>query len=105
MTLQEFKAWFEGYTENITKQPTQKQWARIQERVDEIDGTTITYPVYVEKYWEPFRYPYFGSPTWAGTASGGTFTYTGGETAYNSTVAMKSLGRMEALPNNDGKSI
>ena len=37
MTLSEFKAWFGGFTENITKLPTQKQWARIQARVKEID--------------------------------------------------------------------
>lgn len=37
MTLSEFKAWFEGFTENVSKLPTQKQWARIQQRVKEIE--------------------------------------------------------------------
>ncbi len=36
MTTSEFKAWFEGYTENIAKVPTQKQWARIKVRVLEL---------------------------------------------------------------------
>ena len=39
MTLPEFKAWFDGFTENMAAPPNKKQWARIQERVAEIDGT------------------------------------------------------------------
>ena len=62
MTLTEFKAWFDGYTENIPKQPTQKQWKRLQERVGEIDGKPITEQVYVDRYW-PYTWWY---PTYPG---------------------------------------
>ena len=59
MTPQEFKAWFDGFTENVDKQPTQKQWARIKERVAEIDGKPVTERVYVDRY---VNYP----PVWYG---------------------------------------
>lgn len=42
MTLAEFKAWFEGFTEDMAARPTDKQWKRIKARVKEIDGTAIT---------------------------------------------------------------
>lgn len=56
MTLAEFKAWFEGYTEDMDKAPTEKQWKRIKKRVAEIDGTPITREVWVERY-RPWYYP------------------------------------------------
>ena len=56
MTLPEFKAWFGGFTENITKLPTQKQWARIQARVKEIDSAEKV----IEQYYE--RRPWW--PQW-----------------------------------------
>jgi hypothetical protein len=36
MTPQEFKAWFEGFSEGIEDVPTEKQWARVKERIAEI---------------------------------------------------------------------
>lgn len=51
MTLAEFKAWFEGFTESMEGQPTAKQWKRIKERVAQIDGTTVTHQViYRDRY-------------------------------------------------------
>jgi hypothetical protein len=60
MTLAEFKAWFSGFTESMDSTPNEKQWARIRERVGEIDGVAITKTVYVDRYIE--RYPY--RPYW-----------------------------------------
>lgn len=52
MTLAEFKAWFEGFTETMEGAPTEKQWERIQERVAQIDGSVITRDViYRDRYW------------------------------------------------------
>lgn len=64
MTLSEFKAWFEGFSENLDgNTPSKKQWARIQERVGQIDGTAVTkeiihtwWPQYVPQY-VPYSYP------------------------------------------------
>ena len=42
MTLSEFKAWFEGYTEGLDGAPTEKQFKRIKAKVAEITGTPIT---------------------------------------------------------------
>lgn len=66
MTLSEFKAWFEGFTEDMDARPTEKQWKRIKARVKEIDGTAITREVYYRNwpYWGPYYYaasPYSAS--------------------------------------------
>ncbi len=44
MTPQEFKAWFDGYAESIAKQPTQKQWKRIQEMAGDVSIEMVVYP-------------------------------------------------------------
>jgi hypothetical protein len=108
MTLSEFKAWFEGFTESIDDAPTVKQWARIKKRVGEIDGRAVTERVYVDRYWPPYRpYPYtwtIGSPTYSNAASVGQISgpsySSAGDAAVSSTfdsaVAMKALGAAEA---------
>ena len=74
MTQAEFKAWFGGFTEAIDKVPTKAQWARIKERVAEIDGTAVTEKVFIEQY-QPLRsqqhYPYWNGVNlpFLGTAS------------------------------------
>ncbi len=60
MTLAEFKAWFEGFTETLKAAPNEKQWERIKARVAEIDGTVTTYPVFVDRYIPPYRRWYDG---------------------------------------------
>lgn len=62
MTLQEFKAWFDGFTEEMSGAPNKKQWERIKKRVKEIDGTAVSYPVFVDRYLPPVR-PYW-VPYW-----------------------------------------
>lgn len=62
MKLSEFKAWFEGFTEDMDGAPSEKQWKRIKEQVAAVDGVAITYPVYVDRYIRPYpydRYPYW----------------------------------------------
>lgn len=79
MTPQEFKAWFDGFTDAMDEPPTPKQWKRIKSRVAEIDNTPITERVFVERYWPayygpwygPYYAPYFGRVT-AGGAGGAT---------------------------------
>lgn len=64
MTPQEFKAWFDGFTEAFEgASPSKSQWKRIQERVAEIDGKPVTERVYVDRYW-PASVPYNGYPYW-----------------------------------------
>lgn len=56
MTVQEFKAWFQGFTEGFEgKIPSKAQWNRIQAQVEKIDNISTCppwyYPVYIrEKY-------------------------------------------------------
>jgi hypothetical protein len=48
MTLSEFKAWLEGFTEVIDGPPSQEQWDRIKEKVASIvDPLISTYPYYI----------------------------------------------------------
>lgn len=114
MTLAEFKAWFEGYTEAVEGAPTDAQWARIKARVAEIDGTTITFPVYIDRYVQPlYQRPYYvpshpyTAPWWttycqSGAVTGANtgFAATGLASAsrtFDSLSAMRNLGRDEHL--------
>ncbi len=70
MTLSEFKAWFEGFSEGIDKAPTEAQFAKIKAKVALIDGSPITYPVFIERYRPWPTYPvWIGDPV---VSSGGT---------------------------------
>ena len=72
MQVCEFKAWFEGFTEDMTKLPTVKQWGRIKARIEDIDGVATTERVFVDRYWRPYQ-PFWPPTTWAtGSSSSGT---------------------------------
>lgn len=110
MTPNEFKAWFDGFTEAFTGCPTKAQWTRIKARVAEIDGKSVTERVYVDRYVQ--QYPYCARPYWqylgGGSAVGLLYNSSaigqaqrannmlgsGGE-AYNSLQAMNALGQAE----------
>lgn len=70
MTLSEFKAWFEGFTENLDGPPNKKQWARIQKRVGEITG--ISGIQYIDRYVYPSTVPYW--PVYQPTITCGSST-------------------------------
>ncbi len=74
MTLAEFKAWFEGYTESMDSTPSEKQWTRIKARVKEIDGTPVTREIFVDRYW-----PTWPRPLW-------DLTYCGNNTGLKTTA-------------------
>jgi hypothetical protein len=38
MSVEEFLAWFVGYTEAISRRPSAKQWARVIENASQISG-------------------------------------------------------------------
>jgi hypothetical protein len=108
MTLQEFKAWFDGFTENMSETPTKLQWDRIKSRVKGINNVAVTYPVLIDRYW-PNIYPhYIGPPlpqlicnTNANVKDDGHTVTNFGLTAsdlnasFNSTQAMHALGTNE----------
>lgn len=100
MTLAEFKAWFEGYTEGMDSTPSVKQWDRIKARVKEIDGMTIIQtPVYVDRwrYWNPC-----GSVlTYSGTTCGSMISGygalgTGPNTTTSVVTMLADMGRQDA---------
>lgn len=116
MTLSEFKAWFEGFSEGIDKAPTEKQFAKIKAKVALIDGAVTTYPVFIDRYrtyldgiWTaPDHYPYRVSYTIGtqqfGAVGGGLTTgaiwqnsAAAGSQTFDSHAAMNALGRAEAL--------
>ena len=78
MQVSEFKVWFEGFTEDMTKLPTVKQWSRIKARIDEIDGV---------------RYePYSTATNWPL----GNFS-SNATTVLNANQAFTALGKAEAV--------
>lgn len=66
MTPNEFKAWFDGFTEAFAGCPTKAQWTRIKERVAEIDGKPVTERVYIDRYLPSVPY-YAYAPYWRNT--------------------------------------
>src|SRR4051812_5618302 len=76
MTPNEFKAWFDGFTEAFDRVPTKAQWARVKERVAEIDGKSVTERIYLDRYWPTYP-PYRSYPYWAAcNAVGQSTTFT-----------------------------
>lgn len=106
MRIDEFKAWFEGFTEAMKGIPTKDQWTRIKARVAEVDGTPVTKTVYVDHYLRPYYGSYQG-PFWGALGQlqqwnassnvgekslGAQMTAT---TDFSSTNAMNALGKQE----------
>ena len=77
MTNNEFKAWFEGFSEGIVNKPTYEQWAKVVAKVKTIDNIPL-FPqvVYRDRY-----IPYYSTM--------GAVATTARSTLYN-------LGRQEA---------
>ncbi len=108
MQVCEFKAWFEGFTEDMTKLPTVKQWARIKARIEDIDGVPTTERIFIDRYWRRYE-PYwtwtvtpFVPTTWVGgtggtqTAASNSVQLAGTQTVLNACQAFTALGRAEA---------
>ena len=99
MQLSEFKAWFEGFTEGMDGPPNEKQWARIQAKIKEIDGAPVT-PVYIERYRDIY-------PRWYRSYEGWTSSYSTNavplsmtqrqRSAFDGHAAMRALGKAEAV--------
>lgn len=104
MTLSEFKAWFEGFTDGMDGPPPEKQWKKIKARVAEITGEPITAPIFIDRYWPRLSrpwwdwQPYWGySATSGGLSASGTFAGDLHNTGFNSTTAMFALGKADVL--------
>ena len=104
MTLAEFKAWFEGFTEDMDGTPNEKQFERIKAKVKDIDGVAITKTVFVDRYIETYRrhwpnVPYWNSYSAAGVIDQGHGLYSqstpGKNDLFNSPAAMVDLGKAE----------
>ena len=99
MNLPEFKAWFEGFTENISGVPNKKQWERICERVEQIeDSKPVTERVFIDRYIRPYYpQPYWdfrwGTPTWS---LSNTSKATDAPNWQSSTMAFNQLGMADA---------
>lgn len=91
MTNDEFKAWFDGFCENLEGTPNEKQWQKIIEKVEDLDGDRITYPIFVDRYW-PKRYPLYEATYYSSNNK-----QEGMVSNFNSTKAMYQLGREDGL--------
>lgn len=91
MTINEFKAWFDGFSEGIKKAPTPKQWERIQERVGEIDGAapTVIYD-YPYRPWWPNWYPGW---TWTNDTTDNSEVF---RSTTFTTLCANEIGKQEA---------
>jgi len=93
VNLSEFKAWFEGFTEDMNGPPSERQWKRIKKRVSEITSDPTPWPVFVNTYVRP--YPYWNWGTYGGTMTG-TVTSNNSSPQITSNAAFIEAGRAEA---------
>ena len=91
MQVCEFKAWFESFTEDMTKLPTERQWSRIKARIDEIDGVPTTERVFRDYYWRRYE-PYSTVANWPLGNFPSEVT-----TVLNANQAFTALGKAEAV--------
>lgn len=69
MTLKEFNAWLDGFSESIDGSPTAKQWEKIQKRIKQIEPDK---EIQIERIRErDYWYPRPWYPTWV--SSGTTY--------------------------------
>lgn len=99
MTPQEFRAWFEGFTESLEGRPSAKQWERICDRVKEIDGRQIERIVYQDR-WPTYYYTTWnalplGYSTCSANSSQSACESNHGSNEYVMLNAMADAGRAE----------
>lgn len=75
MKVEEFKAWFEGYTEDMNGTPSIMQWEKIKKKVSEIDGTSVN-TVYVNRWYRDY-YPYWSTHPYVSYGTSSTYGGTG----------------------------
>lgn len=93
MHLSEFKAWFEGFTEDMDGPPSPKQWRKIQARVKEITADYTPATVFIDRYVYPYRRYYDG--VYGATLTGGNVGLQGScqnQAAYSAAVGRQTAG-------------
>jgi len=110
MNLQEFKAWFEGFTENMSGVPSAKAWSRIKARVGDITEKPTEVRYFYDHYWRPYYYSnqvpnipgivytsgYAQTLGAAAATQGVTYTQTNNCAFKNPSQAFKALGHADA---------
>ena len=87
MTNNEFKAWFEGYTEEMKTPPNKTQWKKIKVKVKEMDGNSVWH--HYQPYWN--NWTYISSP---GQITGGSSTT---DLIQNSSNTMYMAGKTDFI--------
>lgn len=87
MHLSEFKAWFEGFTEEMKGPPTKDQWAKIRKHVKEISADYTPSPVFIDRYVYPWRRHWEPYWTLCGTSVSGVTSNTTGSSGLQATAA------------------
>lgn len=106
MNLSEFKAWFEGFTEDMDKPPSVKQWGRIKEKIGLIkDAPPVPQHVFHDHYYRPWRRYYDYGPTWLsaiGTMKGSSAVNVDSNLR-DPRQAMQAMASLAAMPHNSVK--
>lgn len=78
MTISEFRAWLDGFSEGVRDAPTPEQWARILEKLADVREPLPALPVFPHDLSDPFcadpRKPSWPGihPMWSTTGGGST---------------------------------
>ena len=111
MNLSEFKAWFSGYTEEMTGPPSKKQWTKIKSRVSRIKNEPTSHAVFRDHY--PYYIPMYNwtsIPSCTYTLMNGIDKQSSINNSYqgNGTVSLDcftNLGRQEYQTGDGGTAI
>ena len=92
MHLSEFKAWFQGFTEEMKGLPTKEQWSKIKKHVSEISADYTPATVFVDRYVYPYRRYWDHLPYWC---AGNTTLSASNNTAQASLADWTAAGKAE----------
>lgn len=108
MTLNEFKAWFEGFSEGIETVPTVKQFAKIKAKVAEINEMPVTRQYFLHNYptWPHQNAPWWQNPVVSYSAGAAPMDHgvgravlaapNGGD-SFDAQAAMYAAGALDAV--------
>jgi hypothetical protein len=104
VNLNEFRAWFEGFGENLDGPPDKRQWARIKEKIEKIaDAPSVTQHVFHNHYYRPWQRWFEVQPYILPMVPNVAYTSAGADMANNMSVLQAQTANV-ALPADTGIS-
>jgi hypothetical protein len=99
MTNNEFKAWFEGFSEGVSWTPTREQWEKVVAKVKMIDNMPLFPQIVYRDRWLPTYPGYYSAGSTMGSAQAAMNTaikLQGSSAVEDQRETLYNLGKMES---------